>query len=497
MNFFANSRPLLLASAVLFGTSCDALFGGLTKANPESCVATPTLCKAEEEICNSATRECEPALHIDSISPIAAPYDTEVTVTITGRNFVPDMTLTVAGRPAKSLTLVSPTQLTALLPASSGNKAKVPLALTTPTTQRFEKSDLFHYFPWPTFAAPALQPLSGLIKNARAGDVNGDGRPDVVVAADNGSSVLLFLGQADGTLAPAPAVPFSSRPFFVAVGDLNADGKVDLATSQTGPQSKVEVALGKGDGTFVLAGAVATSVTATSFALVDVNHDRKDDVVIPDGNNITVGLSNGDGTFAAPIQSPHSLQMLDSSTGVATGDLNGDGELDLITANNKETRVGVFLGKGNGSFTEAKSVSNGSVLVAPTLADVSGDQKLDLILLDRVNGLVGVCLGDGKGGFAPVVMYGGPKSSESVWAADVNGDGTIDLVTVEGNGLGETFEVLAGYGDGQFLRSAKYPVGQMALASLLYVGDIDRDNKPDVVIGQRSGKLGLFKNVTP
>lgn len=219
MNRISYARILVATSALLSLASCDALFGGLAKGNPESCVATPSICNADTEICNAVTRECEPALRIDSISPSAAPYDTAVSVTLTGKNFVPDMQFLIDGKPATSVVFQSDTSLTATVPASSGNKALVPGELITPTMQRLRREGLFHYFPWPQFSIPSNQPLSGFIKTVRSGDVNGDGRPDIVVAADNSAGVAIFMGQSDGTLAASAPAVFSSRPFFVAIGD--------------------------------------------------------------------------------------------------------------------------------------------------------------------------------------------------------------------------------------------------------------------------------------
>ncbi|HND13168.1 MAG TPA: VCBS repeat-containing protein, partial [Pseudomonadota bacterium] len=279
--------------------------------------------------------------------------------------------------------------------------------------------------------------------------------------------------------------------------DLNGDGKVDLAVAQTGPQPQVEYAIGKGDGTFTVAGKVNTSLTVGTLALVDVNHDRKADLIIPDGSFLNTFLSNGDGTFGSAIPLVHSFQPIDSNCALAVGDVNGDGEVDILLTTPRDARTGVFLGRGNGMFVELAAVSNGSILEQPVLADLNGDKKLDLALVDRSHSQVVVFQGDGKGGFSQVSVNPGTKYPDSIGVADMNGDGTLDLVTIEANGLGETFQILAGYGDGQFLRGAKYTIGATALATSLFVGDLNGDNKPEVVIAQRSGKLGLFKNVTP
>ena len=414
-------RLLLLSFTLFSSVSCDSLFGGLAKGNPESCVVTPSICNPDTEVCNTATRDCEPALRVESITPSAAPFDTEVNVTVTGKNFVPNMQLFVDGQPATSLVLQSDTQLNSLFPASSRTKASVPIELVTPTTQRLRVDGMFHYFPWPQFAQPVNQPFDGYQKFIRSGDFNGDGRPDLAVASDFTSGIGIFLTQADGNLIQAPSAVFSSRPFFVAVGDLNGDGKVDLAVAQTGPQPQVEYAIGKGDGTFTVAGKVNTSLTVGTLALVDVNHDRKADLIIPDGSFLNTFLSNGDGTFGSAIPLVHSFQPIDSNCALAVGDVNGDGEVDILLTTPRDARTGVFLGRGNGTFVELAAVSNGSILEQPVLADLNGDKKLDLALVDRSHSQVVVFQGDGKGGFSQVSVNPGTKYPDSIGVADVNG----------------------------------------------------------------------------
>jgi hypothetical protein len=490
-------RSLLLSCALVGNASCEALFGGLSQDNPESCVANAALCRSPDEICNAATRSCEPALRIDSVSPAAAPFDTELKVTLTGKNFVPNLALSIAGVPAKDVTFISESQLSAITPASHVGKDSVPLELVAPSTQRYQRDGLFHYFPWPTFATPTNTVSPGTFKVLRSADFNRDGRPDVAMAADNTSPVAIFLGQADGSLLPAGKVSFSSRPFGMALGDVNADGKIDIAISETGPQFLIEVALGNGDGTFAVVGSVNTSTTVSGLALIDVSGDRKADLVVADGLHLVVHPSVGDGTFGSPVKLSHTFQSMDVGSSLADGDLNGDGRIDVVALNGKESRFPIYLSKGDGSFSEAKPVTFTSVLSLPVLVDVNKDGRLDLACFSRNNGQVVVFLGDGTGGFAVASVTNAVMATDSIGVGDLNGDGTVDLVTVETNMLAETFVVLAGTGTGQFQRSESYQIGPSVLAAALYVGDLTADGKLDVLIGQRTGKLSLFKNVTP
>ena len=217
----STAHGLLLLGSLCGNASCEALFGGLATRNPDSCVATPTLCKTPDEICNTETRECEPALRIDAVTPAAAPFGQSVPVTLTGKNFVANMTLSFADKPAMMLNLVSESQLSAMAPAGSGSKATVMLDLLSPSSQRLKVSGLFHYFPWPSFDTPLQTSLPSSFRTIRSGDFNQDGRTDLAITGDNAAPVSIYYGQANGTLLAGPTVAFSSRPFGIALGDVN------------------------------------------------------------------------------------------------------------------------------------------------------------------------------------------------------------------------------------------------------------------------------------
>lgn len=488
---------LLLLGSLCGNASCEALFGGLATGNPESCVATPALCKTPDEVCNTETRVCEPALRIDSVTPAAAPFGQSVPVTLSGKNFVANMTLSFAGKPATMLNLDSESQLLAMAPAGSGSKATVMLDLLSPSSQRLTVSGLFHYFPWPSFDTVVQTNLPISFKIIRSGDFNQDGRPDLAISGDNAVPVSLYYGQAGGTLLAGPSVAFSSRPYGLALGDVNGDGLVDMVVSETGPKPFMEIALGKADGTFMPIGTIQTVSTVGAITILDATADRKADIVIGDGPNVVVYPSLGNGTFAAPINTRHTFQSMDAGTSVAVGDFNGDGLIDLVLCTAKDSRFPVFQNNGNGTFTQTKSYAYSKNPTQPMVGDFNQDGRLDLAMAVKGAGEILLYIGDGSGGFTQGATLSTFSNSDTMGIADMNGDGTADIVTLDTNALAENFDIQAGFGNGQFQRSAPTFLGNMALAGALYVGDLTADGKPDVVIAQRPGTLNLYKNVTP
>ena len=213
-----------------------------------------------------------------------------------------------------------------------------------------------------------------------------------------------------------------------------------------------DVQLGHGDGTFAADTEYPTGDLPWAIALGDLDGDTDLDIVTADTESDTVSvlLGNGDGTFAAPTSLP--LDVGVRGSGPALGDVDEDGALDIVVATfgQSSTRgVSLLLGHGDGTFEPAETVhavehgSDDALLV-----DVDGDAHLDLVTADSGTFTVSVSLGDGAGGFVPhASVITNPTRLDELTAADLDGDGYLDLV---GAGGGNDVWVLLGAGDGTF-----------------------------------------------
>jgi hypothetical protein len=294
-------------------------------------------------------------------------------------------------------------------------------------------------------------------------DVNNDGKPDVVVG-DSYGIVGVLLGNGDGTFQPV--VVYDTGANFtksVAVADVNGDGNPDIIVAsacvsgvncQAGVAGVVSVLSGNGDGTFQPAVTFSSGAYNASFvAVADVNGDGKPDLIVPNqctvssdcGNDspgeVSVFLNNGDGTFQTPATYSSGGNF---ASAVAVADLNGDGNPDLVVSNYGSGTVSVLLGNGNGTFQNAVTYASGGVNPAPgplVIADVNGDGKLDLVVANSCQGKrscfepgpVGVLLGNGDGTFqTPVTYKSGGRGPNSVAVGDLNGDGRSDIVAANG-----------------------------------------------------------------
>ena len=363
-------------------------------------------------------------------------------------------------------------------------------------------------------------------------DVNGDGKPDLVVANQcsdsacmNHGFVGVLLGKGDGTFQPVRTYDSGGYgAFSVAVVDVNHDGKPDLVVANVCANSNctnggVGVLLGNGDGTFQAAiSYVSGGKDAYSVAVEDVNGDSKPDLLVTnycaDSNcstdgSVSVLLGNGDGTFRAAVTYGsggfHAVS-------VSVGDVNGDGKPDLLVTNNcvdqncATGNVGVLLGHGNGTFQAAVTyATGGEEPESAALADVNGDGKLDLLVANAIcapgcaTGGVGVLLGNGDGSFQSAVTYhSGGFGAESAAAMDVNGDGKPDLLVANTcvtdgafNCVNGSVGVLLGNGDGTFQAAVSYGSDGTGAASVA-VRDVNGDGNPDVLVANACGNNGNY-----
>jgi hypothetical protein len=364
-------------------------------------------------------------------------------------------------------------------------------------------------------------------------DVNGDGKPDLVVTncggcygpprIGHGGSVGVLLGNGDGTFQPATTYDSGGAvPVFVAVADVNDDGKPDLVVVNRN-SNDIGVLLGNGDGTFQPAVTYGSgSGSPLLVAVADVNGDGKPDLLVAHfcgGTNcdglVGVLLGNGDGTFQLAVTYSSGGEY---ASAVAVADVNGDGKPDVLVTTNVYTcctpggAVGVLLGNGDGTFQPAVTYHSGQIFIPPAssrlaVADVNGDGKPDLIVEDTeccnsANGAVSVLLGNGDGTFKPVVTYksGAGGWGTSVAVADVNGDGKPDIVATDqcaganciNNGL---VAVLLGNGDGTFQAAQTYSAGGFITNSVA-VADVNGDGKPDLVVANLCADDTIYCNRT-
>lgn len=215
------------------------------------------------------------------------------------------------------------------------------------------------------------------------GDFNNDGRLDLVSA--NGRSVeegeISFrLGKGNGFFQPALHFRVKNGAKSLTIGDVNGDGRLDLATGGFGTYS-VSVFIGNGNGTFQPQRQYSAGDDTEIAVLADFNRDGFLDLGAITGfyYRLAVFLNKGDGTFG-PLRA---FEVGDACTAVATGDLNGDGIPDVVTANEYSQRISVLIGKGDGTFHTGQTFAVGGAPAKILLVDLNGDGRMDILTPNR------------------------------------------------------------------------------------------------------------------
>ena len=329
-----------------------------------------------------------------------------------------------------------------------------------------------------SFDAAIVSPAGGNTWSVAAGDLNGDAKPDLVVANYSLDGINVLLGKADGTFEAPVTYPAGDGPGELKLGDFNGDGKLDIAVANVTSQD-VSILLGNGNGTFQFAQPYAVGGSAGPIAVGDFDGDGILDLAVGNGTEkeIDVLISNGNGSFQAPLSRPTGF----GSNWIAVSDLNGDGKLDLVTANFSTSNVSVLLGKGNGDFEPSTAYSVGGQCYVVGVGDLNGDGKLDLATANYSSNNVSVLLGTGTGTFQPAVDYpiGSPSfNPDHIVVDDFNGDGKLDLAT--SNYSSNNVSLLFGDGSGTFQTTELFDVARNPQAVI--VSDINSDGHLDLVM---------------
>ncbi|MGI4823727.1 MAG: FG-GAP-like repeat-containing protein [Janthinobacterium lividum] len=280
------------------------------------------------------------------------------------------------------------------------------------------------------------------------GDVDGDGDLDLL-SANNSGTVSLRINNGQGSFGGGQEIPVGQTPYDLSLGDVDGDGDLDLLVANFS-SSTVSVRRNDGKGSFGGSQEVPVGSGPTAIKVGDVDNDGDLDLLTAEygsnrvfsggGNTVSVRLNDGQGNFS-------SGQQVTVGTGpytLAVGDIDGDGDLDLLTANTGRT-IGIFTGttvsvrlnNGGGEFSGSQEVIVGTGPQDLVLGDIDGDSDLDLLVANQrpVSGssaVVSVRLNDGHGQFSGTQEVEAGAAPNALAVGDVDGDGDLDLLAAAG-----------------------------------------------------------------
>ena len=328
-------------------------------------------------------------------------------------------------------------------------------------------------------------------------DINHDRHPDIVVSIQIPASVSIFLGHGNGSFENTVVYSFgvNAQPFWTVLSDLDSNGQLDLIIVDN--YVGILIFLGQGDGTFQSHQNYSTGSGAFPYGLVviDIDRDRHDDLVVTNtgSDEVYILFGNGDGTFDSTRSYATGTDSRPYSLAVA--DLDNDAQLEIVVTLWGKGEVSVLTDYYAAEFTQQLFYETGSTAhpTSAVIGDFNEDNQPDIVVTNSGTDKVDILLGSGNGTFHTRITYSLAKDSspQYVMVDDVNGDRHLDVIVV--NAMGNTINIILGFGNGSFAERADYPTGDHSHPSAVAIGDFNNDDRLDLVVANTgTDSIGIY-----
>lgn len=446
---------------------------------------------------------------INSFSPTSGQVGS--TVIIAGTNFDPVIAHNIVyfGSVTASISAVSSTSLTVKVPVGATYQ---PISVNTNNLIAYSSQPFIVTFPGndiflPNSFEPKIDsPTSTRPQFILHGDFDGDGKPDLVIANSNSNTISIFKNAGStGIISFLPKINYATGnyPISIAIGDLDRDGKLDIAVVNSNSNTISVFRNISTAGTIAFAAKIdyATGTDPYGLAIGDLDRDGKPDIAVANYSSNTVSIfrntgSAGSISFAAKVD----YITGDGPNGVCIGDIDGDGKTDMAIPNNNVNTVSILRNAStSGAFSFAAKIDfiTGAYPWSAQLGDLNGDGKLDLVVANGNVATVSVfrnLSSVGNISLASKVDYGIGSPTYFAAVDDLNGDGKPDIVAA--NSLSSSVSVLLNTSDIATISLAAkvdYTVGSSPYC--VAPVDMDGDGKDDIAsVNSFSNTVSILRN---
>jgi hypothetical protein len=325
------------------------------------------------------------------------------------------------------------------------------------------------------FGASTSVPLLLETDDVVLADFDLDGQLDLATDCPSAAVVAVLIGDGAGGFSKVATYPIGPDSYSLRAADLDADGALDLVVGQDELSGEFDILYGLGDGSFEPHVAIDSGfIYPRETAIADIDRDGVLDLAVDTGYEVALLFGLGNREYAEPVA--HTIGG-SSHSALHLADLDRDGWLDLVVDNLLARDATVLRSLGDGDFGSADLYEGPSTFYpGVAVADFNGDGVLDVFATNEWTNLGTTWLGDGDGGFTAGPTMAVPDVSWSAVAGLLDGDDVLDLLVSDR--ATDSVQLFIGQGDGSFIASQVVATGgdmpgEAALADLDHDGDLD------------------------